>query len=192
MQLSTQYCLVMTRPVLLDENCYIVFESSLLPLFSKCPSYNTNTSIRKTVVGTLFKIDQSCQNCSYTHTWKSQGYIKGIPLGNIKLSSAISFSGALPTVVLWIFENMKCAAIDPCTFFRHQSKPAISLVWFQHQSKLVQSLKDKLLIPGGDARADSPGHSVKYGSYSVFDLENKTMIDVQLVQVNSMTVFLSN
>ena len=87
---------------------------------------------------------------------------------------------------------MKCAAIDPRTFFRHQSKylePAISLVWFQHQSELIESLKDKSLTLG-DARADSPGHSAKYSSYSVFDLENKTVIDIQLVQVNCMTVFL--
>ena len=80
-----------------DEKCYIVFESSLL---HKCPSCNSDTSIHKTIVGTFLKIYQSCVKCAYTHTWESQPKIKGIPLGNIQLSSSILFSGALPTVSL--------------------------------------------------------------------------------------------
>ena len=84
---------------------------------------------------------------------------------------------------------MNCAVIDSRTFFRHQSKyliPAISLQWIQLQSQLLACLKQqgKSLTIGGDGRADSPGHSAKYGSYSVFDLESKTVIDIQLVQVN--------
>ena len=36
---------------------------------------------------------------------------------------------------------------------------------------------------GGDGRANSPGHSVKFGSYSVIDLDQNKVIDFQLVQV---------
>ena len=36
---------------------------------------------------------------------------------------------------------------------------------------------------GGDGRCDSPGYSAKFGSYSVMDLDQKKVIDVQLVQV---------
>ena len=39
------------------------------------------------------------------------------------------------------------------------------------------------LTVGGDGRADSPGHSAKYGSYSLLDLDYMLVIDVQLVQV---------
>ena len=36
---------------------------------------------------------------------------------------------------------------------------------------------------GDDGRADSPGHSAKYGSYSIIDLTTNKVIDMQLVQV---------
>ena len=36
---------------------------------------------------------------------------------------------------------------------------------------------------GGDRRADSPGHSAMFGSYSVIDLDQNKVIDFQLVQI---------
>uniref|UniRef100_A0A1X7VYI6 Uncharacterized protein n=1 Tax=Amphimedon queenslandica TaxID=400682 RepID=A0A1X7VYI6_AMPQE len=38
------------------------------------------------------------------------------------------------------------------------------------------------LVIGGDGMADSPGHSAKYGSYSVFELNHKIVLDILLVQ----------
>ena len=40
------------------------------------------------------------------------------------------------------------------------------------------------MIIGGDGRADSPGHSAKFGSYTVFDLKQKSVIDIELVEVS--------
>ena len=37
---------------------------------------------------------------------------------------------------------------------------------------------------GGDGRADSPGHTAKYGMYTAIELEVNKIIDIQLVQVN--------
>jgi solute carrier family 8 (sodium/calcium exchanger) len=34
---------------------------------------------------------------------------------------------------------------------------------------------------GGDARCCSPGHTAKYGSYSIMNLDNNKVVDVQLV-----------
>ena len=41
----------------------------------------------------------------------------------------------------------------------------------------------KKVALAGDMRADSPGHSVKYGSYSCMDVVTKKIVDLQLVQV---------
>ena len=41
---------------------------------------------------------------------------------------------------------------------------------------------DEPLSLGGDGRSDSPGHSAKFGSYSLMDLENNVVLDVELVQ----------
>ena len=37
----------------------------------------------------------------------------------------------------------------------------------------------------GDGRADSPGHSAKYGTYTIMDVRRNKILDVQLVQVTS-------
>ena len=176
-----------------DENCFIVYESSLMPLFSTCPICNARTPHRKSINGTFYSIEQSCTQCLYHRKWNSQPFVKGIPMGNILLSSAILLSGALPTVALRIFKTMKCAAINERTFFRHQKKylqPAISLVWLNQQCNLLSDIKKsgKSLQLGGDARADSPGHTAKYGSYSMFDLSNQNIIDIQLVQVTYVQI----
>ena len=58
-------------------------------------------------------------------------------------------------------------------------------MWHCHQLSLLSLLKSagtKLTL-GGDGRADSPGHSAKYGSYTVMDLEQHVVVDMQLVQV---------
>ena len=43
----------------------------------------------------------------------------------------------------------------------------------------------KPLILAGDGRADSPGHSAKYGSYTVIELTCNKVVDFKLVQVGS-------
>ena len=39
------------------------------------------------------------------------------------------------------------------------------------------------LVLGGDGRADSPGHSAKYGTYTLMELSHNIILDIQLVQV---------
>ena len=39
---------------------------------------------------------------------------------------------------------------------------------------------------GGDGRADSPGHSAKYGTYSLIELSCNNIVDFELVQVNTL------
>ena len=98
-----------------------------------------------------------------------------IPSGNILTSAAILYTGSLPSKALHIFQTLNCASISQSTFFRHQScylQPAISSVWIHHQQKLLSTFKENnvKLHVGGDDRADSPGHSAKYGTYSVLEL----------------------
>ena len=47
-------------------------------------------------------------------------------------------------------------------------------MWLRNQSELLANLKREggLLVVGGDGRADSPGHTAMYGSYTITDLEN--------------------
>ena len=56
-------------------------------------------------------------------------------------------------------------------------------VWEESQQKLFQASEGKTLVLGGDARKDSPGHSAKYGSYTLMDLGSNKIVDTQLIQV---------
>ena len=41
-------------------------------------------------------------------------------------------------------------------------------------------------MAGGDGRCDSPGHSAKYGTYSIVDTDTSKVIDFSLVQVTEV------
>ena len=94
--------------------------------------------------------------------------------------------------MLRILDHFGCASISLRTFFNHQHsylQPTIFSVWQHRQSTLLNQLKSagKKLTLGGDGRADSPGHSAKYGSYTVMELEQHVVLDMQLVQVHIAT-----
>ena len=166
------------------QSTYLVFESALLLLFASCVhcrSYTVN--IRKVVVGSFLRVIQECNKCQGKYVWESQSFIGNIPAGNILTSAAILYAGAL-----LIFEILTCSLITRNSFFRHQStylQPAIRSVWERHQDVLLSVFREKgeSLVVAGDGRADSPGHSAKYGSYSLIELTCDKVVDFKLVQV---------
>ena len=46
--------------------------------------------------------------------------------------------------------------------------------------------REREIVLGGDGQADSLGHSAKYGSYSIIELESNILLNIQLVQSNKM------
>jgi len=172
-----------------DEVKYIVFKSSLLELFTQCLLCN-NTCIGEVAYekGTFIAIKQHCSHCEHRRLWTSQPRIKDTPAGNILLSAAILFSGATPGKILRVLNHMKVACFTDRTFYYHQRRylePAVVSVWEVKQSTLLTQCRSTgaPLTIGGDGRADSPGHSAKYGSYGIIDLATNKIIDMQLVQV---------
>lgn len=170
---------------------FIVFEDCLLSLFQVCKSCGSTTTITKHTIGTFLRLKQQCLKCMETFVWDSQPFLNNIPAGNLLLSSSILFSGALPTQVIRLLTNMGCASISMRTYFSHQRDylhPSILSVWKKSQEALLQQvrLEGRGLVIGGDGRADSPGHSAKYGSYSVMELQMGVVLDVQLVQVSAL------
>ena len=114
--------------------------------------------------------------------------IKDTPAGNMLLSSAILFSGSTPGKILQLLKHMRVACISDSTFYNHQKAylyPAVVSVWKSQQMKLLAQCRGRgtALSIGGDGRADSPGHSAKYGSYSLIDFDTDKIIHMELVQV---------
>ncbi|RXN30601.1 seleno M-like protein [Labeo rohita] len=85
---------------------------------------------------------------------------------------------------------MQLKLIHYDTFRSHAQRyiePAIVHSWKTAQDGMLQQLsQEQNIVLGGDLRADSPGHSAKYGSYSVMDLRTSSITDVQLVQSNEV------
>ena len=172
-----------------EQKLFLVAESSLLSLFEFCPVCRAECDKRvNSRIGTRITVMQKCLSCSFTRSWDSQPSIGDTPLGNIMMSSGILFGGGSPAKVLKIMSHMNVLTIGYSTFMKHQKKylhAAVERTYRDQQSSLLDSIKaeGKELILGGDGRCDSPGHSAKYGSYSLMDLEQNKILDSQLVQV---------
>ena len=173
---------------------YIVFWSLLMSLFSwiHCPNCGSlDISYGKLFEqGTQVTIYIKCNSCpmkTNQSTWTSQPRVGQFAAGNILLSAAILFSGSSPKKVLRTLQHMGLKSISTRTYHRHQSvvlHPAVNYVWDHHQTAIIAALKDHTrIVLGGDGKADSPGHSAKYGTYTLMDLTSNKVVDVQLVQV---------
>lgn len=74
------------------------------------------------------------------------------------------------------------------TFYNHQIcyiQPGILDIWKHFTDLYAEYVKQQgnPLALGGDGRADSPGHSAKYGAYSVIYLDEGLVVHIELVQV---------
>lgn len=101
------------------------------------------------------------------------------------------FSGSATAKFLRALKFAGVVCFNETTFYNLQKlylTPAITSVWRMHQSALIEGLKanGSPLVLGGDGRCCSPGHTAKYGTYSMMDLESGKILDIQLVQSNEV------
>ena len=170
---------------------YIVFQSSLEMLvgWCACPECGSHEVTPKwSRSGTQLTISLFCKACDNTSRWQSQPTLGDVAAGNILLSAAILFAGASAAKVLRVLGSIGVATHTLRSFFRHQKlilHPAIDLVWKNQQTEHMTLLQvmGLPLVLGGDGRADSPGHSAKFGLYTTMDLLNNIVLDLQIVQV---------
>lgn len=142
----------------------------------------------KQVIGTMVSVKQICHQCRFQRTWDSQAQVKNTPMANLLLSTAILLAGASASKVLLVLRHMGVCATSYNTFLSHQRfylQPAIHDFWTCSQKHWVDFLIDmgKPLIVAGDGRSDSPGHSAKFGSYSLLEVTINKVVDIEIVQV---------
>ncbi|KAK3107593.1 hypothetical protein FSP39_017919 [Pinctada imbricata] len=171
---------------------FIVFESNLMELFHTCPQCTKPVAAEiQYVNGTMVKINQECGSCSFERSWFSQPSTGGKPICNLLMSAAILFSGSSPSKALKLFQFMNVAAISFNTYISHQRYflyPAIGFMWQKYIDRYHNDvlLTDQTVNLAGDGRADSPGHSAKYGCYSLLDVDEGNVVGIQLVQSNEV------
>ncbi|XP_060552356.1 uncharacterized protein LOC132713698, partial [Ruditapes philippinarum] len=170
---------------------FIVSETCLNKLLSKCSTCNKPVVVDKIVKGCLLVCTKTCSYCNETDTWESQPTFGGLAEGHLDLSAAIMFSGSTTAKFLRALRFAGISCFNDSTFYniqKHYLSPSIEHVWKTHQNKLINDIRGRgsPLILGGDGRCCSPGHTAKYGTYSVMDLDSGKILDIQLVQSNEV------
>ena len=136
----------------------------------------------------MVTLKATCPN-GHQRLWSSQPCHGNMPWGNLICAAGILFTGANPSNVFNYFRIIGVNFLAPRTYNLLQRIyliPCVSEVWSKHQVVLLQEFQGKHITLGGDGRCDSPGHSAKYGSYSLMEMETNKVLDLQVVQV--MTV----
>ncbi|XP_008280196.1 uncharacterized protein LOC103357415 [Stegastes partitus] len=169
-----------------DATKYIVYEDCLLSLFHTCPRCGQTCEVHKFVRGTFLSVSQRCPFCQFNRKWNSQPIIGSTPAGNLHLSAAVNFTGSSFRQFNKVLSALKVRTIAETTYFDHARSymdPCVFSTWKRLQADLIQTLSQREDVTlGGDMRAKIPGHNDKYGSYSVMDLHNGNIVDVQLMQ----------
>ncbi|KAH7985712.1 hypothetical protein HPB52_025454 [Rhipicephalus sanguineus] len=81
------------------------------------------------------------------------------------------------------------AGTAPYAGIKFADKAIEVLVWTAQQQHLLQEARGRPLTLAGDGRADSPGYSAKFGTYTLLDVETKKITHFELVQEWAQIVF---
>ena len=168
------------------ERKYIVFESCLQILLSICRFCSQPCSVvLKQMCGSGATFECSCPK-GHLFKWQSQPVHCKMPLGNLVVSSGILFTGSSPKAVINLFEQCNIACMTDRTYRNIQSCyliPAVHNVWEGNNTVELQMCREGNVKVGGDARFCSPGHTAKYASYSLMNMETGVILATELVQV---------
>lgn len=166
----------------------LVSMKKLKTLFCHCPNCGSIVDLDNVKAreheGTLLTVHTICANgCEFN--WKSQNDQKH---ANMHLVSAITLSGITFEKYQQMASLLKLRSICQTTFYklrRNHLFPAIDEEWRKEQAMVVESIKGRQesLMLAGDGRCDSPGHSAKYGTYTMLDTETDKVVDFEVVRV---------
>ena len=164
---------------------FIVFENELLKLFKFCQQCGSPTDTTTMIQhGSMVTVKTSCMS-GHTVTWKSQPQVKGTAAGNLLITAAIVFSGNTYKHAADFAKHLNLQFISSSYYYKIQRKiifPVIQKAWKNNQAEVVKQLKqNKSVDLCGDGRCDSPGHSAKYGTYTLMDEKSNLIVEFSLV-----------
>jgi hypothetical protein len=137
-------------------------------------------------VGTCLVVSWGCQSGHVGGRWAAQQSCNLIRAGNLSLASALLLSGNSYTNVGLMFNFCNLQYFSSTLFNQYQQLyiiPAINEFWEQHKQQVWSEKAGKDAILSGDGRNDSPGHSAQYCTYSLADMEDRTILQMNVVDV---------
>jgi hypothetical protein len=174
------------------EKC-IVFTDTLMSLItslhgSVCKRANCGHPLhyKKTYVGTCLVVSWGCNSGHVGGRWAAQPSCDKIRAGNLMLASSLLLSGNLYAKVGLMFNFCNLQYFSSTLFNQYQKLyiiPAINKFWEQHQKQLWEEKAGKEVVLSGDGRNDSPGHSAQYCTYSLADMDEQAILQMNVVDV---------
>jgi ribonuclease HI len=173
------------------ERKYIVFESELHKLFKNCHDCGSPVdSITKQCQGSMVTITTNCIN-GHIVSWQSQPLIKGTAAGNLLIPAAVLYSGNTYKHTADFAKHLNLQFVSSSHYYKIQKTilfPVVQQTWIKSQSAIVKQMKQSSSIDVcGDGRCDSPGHSAKYGTYTLMDEKTNLIMEFSIVQVTEVT-----
>ena len=109
--------------------------------------------------------------------------------GNLLVSASVLFSGSTMHRFAAMADILNLQSLSESEFYRIQDAclfPIIQKAYDRHIDTVNAWLGDAPLLLIGDGRCDSPGHSAKYGTYTLMDQNTGVILDFQQVQVSEV------
>ena len=127
--------------------------------------------------------------CDQPLRWQTQPFISSMAAGNLLLSAGILFTGNDYGNIANLAKATNIQFFRQRSFSSTQKNYLFSIVnkkFADHQVDVFNEVRNTEVVAGGDGRCDSPGHSAKYGTYSIVDTASSNILDFSLVQVTEV------
>ena len=114
---------------------------------------------------------------SWSERWRKFSTICWFIFSGIQFAKFQQFASAI---------NLKFIGADCYYTLREKYVfPVIDSYWQTEQNRVFNSLKDRgeQVTLAGDGRCDSPGHSAKYGTYTMLDVKSNKIVDFKFLSV---------
>ena len=175
-----------------QERKFLVFESNLKELFFlyvHCPNCGRNwqkASLK--TKGSLATIE--CLGCcDQPLRWQTQQFISSMAAGNLLFSAGILFTSNDYSNIANFTMATNIQFFSQRNFSSTQKKyifPIVNKKFAEHQVDIFNEVRNTEVVAGGDGCCDSPGHSAKYGTYSIVNTASSKVLNFSLVQVTEV------
>ena len=182
---------VSPEEAIIGEKC-IVYTDVLMSLLtdhygSICRREGCSRALQytKTYVGTCLVVSWRCSAGHFGGRWAAQPTCSNVRAGNLILASLL-LSGNSFTKIGMMFKFCNIQYFSKTLFYQYQSlyiALAVNVFWEQQRSMLWNEQSGKEVLLSGDGRNDSPGHSAQYCTYSLADMNDKAILQMNIVDV---------
>ena len=174
------------------EKC-IVFTYAIMSLLTDlhgntCKKQGCGLALKytKRYVGTCLVVSWTCDTGHFGGRWAAQPTCSNVKAGNLVLASSLLVSGNSFTKVGLIFKFCNLQYFSKSLFYQYQSlyiAPTVNEFWEHQEKELWDAHDGKEVILSGDGKNDSPGLSAQYCTYSLADMADNAILQVNIVDV---------